>query len=355
VERRPRDLSLPHLRDLLVRRSDPYEGMDLEPCRRVGGFCWAFGGIVAVLLMLAAPPTEAIGHAGWYVGLATNAVCYVGAFLLLRPGSTVGFQWMLVGSYAAVAQIAIAEWLAGGHDTPYHLLYLLVGILTPAVHPPRRAATLIATSLVALAAPLAYERTSALWVSEIVLQGAFTCLLAFIVWAILGAARQMRLELAEQARLDTLTGLRNRRAFDESLKLERARCERYGGRLSLLILDLDGFKAVNDRLGHLAGDRALARAADALEAAVRIPDACFRWGGDEFAVLLVDSGMEAAQEVGRRVQATVAEHCALDDGSTLSLRFGAAELAPGQSAEELVAAADTALLEAKRTAPYYTF
>jgi diguanylate cyclase (GGDEF)-like protein len=148
--------------------------------------------------------------------------------------------------------------------------------------------------------------------------------------------------------------LRNRRGFDESLKVELARRERNGGRLSLLLVDLDGFKAVNDRLGHLAGDRALARCAEVLGTAVRAPDACFRWGGDEFAVLLVDSGIEAAEEVGLRVQATVAEHSYLDDGSPLSVRFGAAELEAGQSAEDLVAAADAALLEAKG-APYYTF
>jgi diguanylate cyclase (GGDEF)-like protein len=201
---------------------------------------------------------------------------------------------------------------------------------------------------------LAYEGGNELLVSELLLQAAFTCLLAVIVWAILGAARQMRLDLAAEARLDRLTRLGNRHAFEESLEVELARRERYGGSISLVLLDLEGFKAVNDRLGHLAGDRALTHCAEALRAAVRAPDACFRWGGDEFAVLLVDSGIEAAEEVGLRVRATVAEHCSLDDGSPLSLRFGAAELQPGQGAGDLVAAADVALKEAKR-APYYTF
>jgi hypothetical protein len=92
VERRPRDLSLPHLRDLLARRSEPYEGMDLEPCRRVGGVCWAFGGVVGLLLMLVvSPPTEAIGRSGWYVALGTNAMSYVGAyccFALVRASAS---------------------------------------------------------------------------------------------------------------------------------------------------------------------------------------------------------------------------------------------------------------------------
>lgn len=354
MERRPRDLSLLHLRDLLARRSDPYEGMDLEPCRRVGGVCWAFGGVVGVLLMLVAPPTEELGHAGWYVAAGVNAISYAGAVLLLRRGSRVGFGGLLVCSYVAIAQVAIGEWLSGGNNTPYHLLFLMVGILPPAVHPPRRAVALLAASLVALAAPLAYGSASALLVSEVLLQGAFTCLLAVIAWVILAAAREMRLDLLAEARVDDLTGLGNRRAFGEALKVELARRERYGGRLSLLLLDLDGFKEVNDRLGHLAGDHALTSSAKALQDAVRIPDSCFRWGGDEFAVLLPDSGLASAREVGRRVQANVAEHCELDDGSSLSLRFGAAELEAGRRAGDLVAAADAALLEAK-AAPYYTF
>jgi len=84
------------------------------------------------------------------------------------------------------------------------------------------------------------------------------------------------------------------------------------------------------------------------------PTPAFAGGGDEFAILLSDSGIDAAQEVGRRVQAHVAEHCELDDGSSLSLRFGAAQLGAGQGGGDLVAAADVALLEAK-AAPYYTF
>ena len=183
MERRPRDLSLPHLRDLLARRSDPYGGMDLEPCRRVGGVCWGFGGVVSVLLMLVAPPTGAIGHAGWYVALSVTAISFLGAFVLLRRGSRVGFGGLLFCSYVGIAQIAIVEWLAGGHDTPYRLLYLVAAILPPAVHPPRRAAVLLAASLIALAAPLAYESASAILVSELLLQAAFTCLLAFVVWA----------------------------------------------------------------------------------------------------------------------------------------------------------------------------
>jgi diguanylate cyclase (GGDEF)-like protein len=148
--------------------------------------------------------------------------------------------------------------------------------------------------------------------------------------------------------------LRNRRGFDESLKVDLVRRERNGGRLSLLLVDLDGFKAVNDRLGHLAGNRALARCAEVLGTAVRAPDACFRWGGDEFAVLLVDSGIEAAEEVGLRVQATVAEHSYLDDGSPLSVRSAPPSSKPARAPKTSSRRPTLRCLEAKG-APYYTF
>jgi hypothetical protein len=101
-------------------------------------------------------------------------------------------------------------------------------ILPPAVHPPKRAAALIAAGLLALAAPLLYESATSLLIAEIVLQGSFTVLLAFFTWAIVGAARQMRLELEAEARVDDLTGLGNRRAFEQALNLELAHRARPG-------------------------------------------------------------------------------------------------------------------------------
>ena len=95
-----------------------------------GRLCWAFGGVVIRFSLSRAPPSERPG--GWYVALCANAVAYAGAYLLLRRRSRVGFGGLLASSYVGIAQVAIVEWLAGGHDTPYHLLYLVAAILPPA-------------------------------------------------------------------------------------------------------------------------------------------------------------------------------------------------------------------------------
>jgi diguanylate cyclase (GGDEF)-like protein len=95
-------------------------------------------------------------------------------------------------------------------------------------------------------------------------------------------------ELAKLAREDPLTGLANRRYFDEAMQREIARCRRTGSGFALVTLDLDGFKRVNDRLGHAAGDRMLLDVSDRLLAFIRRTDLAARMGGDEFALLLVN-------------------------------------------------------------------
>src|SRR6185312_6476997 len=104
----------------------------------------------------------------------------------------------------------------------------------------------------------------------------------------------------ELASRDPLTGLLNHREFHETVSRELERCRRYGGRLSVALFDLDGFKTVNDVSGHAAGDRVLRGAAERLEAACRGSDMAFRIGGDEFALLLPEtSGPDAANVAAR--------------------------------------------------------
>ncbi len=150
-----------------------------------------------------------------------------------------------------------------------------------------------------------------------------------------------RMELKEsirRAETDALTGLYNRAAYD--LRLERAvkRCARQGEPLTLMLLDLDRFKEVNDTHGHQYGDRYLQRMADAMRAAVRTEvDHPCRMGGDEFAIILF-----APPAVAERVAQDVLQ--AMDG----RVSIGIAPLLPGDTPERLVARADTALYEAKR-------
>jgi diguanylate cyclase (GGDEF)-like protein len=121
-----------------------------------------------------------------------------------------------------------------------------------------------------------------------------------------------------------------------------------GDPLSVLVGDIDDFKDFNDRYGHLEGDRVLQGVAESLRAALRRPDVAYRWGGDEFAVILPEADQGGAEQVAQRVRAAVARTTG-PDGAPLGLATGVAEFDPdgGQTAEELLEAADQALMRTK--------
>jgi diguanylate cyclase (GGDEF)-like protein len=113
--------------------------------------------------------------------------------------------------------------------------------------------------------------------------------------------REMQRKLEEQSVTDALTGLKNRRFFDERLHEEFRRAQRYGDHLSLIMVDLDHFKQVNDRYGHPGGDAVLREAAALIRASIRDPDICARYGGEEFAVILPRTHLSGALAVAERV------------------------------------------------------
>ncbi len=155
--------------------------------------------------------------------------------------------------------------------------------------------------------------------------------------------------------LDGLTGIANRRRFDEVLDAEWRRARRAGLPLSLLMIDIDHFKAYNDTYGHHAGDDCLRRVAHALSAAlVRAGDFLGRYGGEEFVAILpgaeADQALRTAEDLRTRVVGLGIEHASSSAGSTVSISVGAACVRPGEgeSAASLQAAADKALYRAKR-------
>jgi diguanylate cyclase (GGDEF)-like protein len=153
----------------------------------------------------------------------------------------------------------------------------------------------------------------------------------------------------EIARVDGITGLFNRRHFDERLHGEIDRHSRYGDILSILLLDLDNFKKYNDTYGHLAGDRLLVHAGKIVAGAIRSSDLAFRYGGDEFAVILPNSSTMDAFSVAERIREKIAFEMAsrqLD----ISISIGVASWpGDGSTLDELCYAADMALYYAKRT------
>jgi diguanylate cyclase (GGDEF)-like protein len=147
---------------------------------------------------------------------------------------------------------------------------------------------------------------------------------------------------AHESRHDALTGLLNRRAYEERLPVEISRASRYGWPLSLCLLDLDGFKAVNDTLGHPAGDEVLRRVAALIDES-RLADDGFRIGGDEFAILMPQTCREDAALVATRLCRTIGEIEIAD--TSIDASFGLAEGLDDPAA--LHAAADLELLAAK--------
>jgi diguanylate cyclase (GGDEF)-like protein len=158
-------------------------------------------------------------------------------------------------------------------------------------------------------------------------------------------ARRFR-EARQLADIDALTGLHNRRYFHETLAREASRAHRYERKLALVVFDLDDFKEINDRIGHLAGDTVLAEAAERVRSVVRTSDVACRVGGDEFAVILPESSLDDADQLYRRIQNAISSR-PLGQGGNLYLSAGVAELRAEDDPVSFFQRADDALYRAK--------
>jgi len=164
--------------------------------------------------------------------------------------------------------------------------------------------------------------------------------------------RRTQQKLAEQAITDELTGLKNRRAFDERLQEEFRRAQRYSDPVSLIMLDLDNFKNVNDRFGHPFGDTVLRGAAEQIRTSTRDPDICARYGGEEFAVILPKTHLSGALSVAERIWKQLGEREYQPEGAppirvTASLGLAFYPSREILTPELLLRFADEALYQAK--------
>jgi diguanylate cyclase (GGDEF)-like protein len=264
---------------------------------------------------------------------------------LLRSGIGVRRIIALVMLLAAVAAVAYLErWIGGQLDL--RLLYFLI-VLTGAILLPR----LLALTVAAAVAVVSVGISGAVGVSLVI--NGLTHLLMYGYAALLTNNWEYeRRRLMRMSRVDELTGLPNLRALQEQLPSRLGPAARAGRRMAVMMMDVDSFKAVNDRLGHGVGNELLKEVANLLRFAVRVGDEPFRFGGDEFVLLLSDADGAGARVVATRIQEIYKSMGQTLRGTDVEVSFSigiAVFPEDGGTPEMLLERADEALLQAKRT------
>ncbi len=304
---------------------------------------WVTGTSTFTVSILFAPPAAGLGGLLWgvsAVGYAMSATLWLRRHHL--PDWTPDASGYLCYLLATIVTAASRD--AG---TPFGLFYFWVVVVSCHFLPLRRAIPQIVVVPPAYALALVLTGDPPFpWVQWALLS------LTVAAVGISVSAMRVRIErlvgvLADSARTDALTGLRNRRAFEEALEVELERAARTHQPLALIIGDLDHFKAVNDQLGHPAGDAVLRRAAEAFREEVRRGDVAFRIGGEEFAVVAPGLDTANAHLLAERLRRAVG--AALADGQLpVTVSLGVASYPEhGPDAVALMASADGACYLAK--------
>jgi diguanylate cyclase (GGDEF)-like protein len=252
-------------------------------------------------------------------------------------------SWSL--SYVAlITALAAAD---GGVRSPVALVYFLTLVFAALAYPLASVVVVSMTSVAACAglALVMDDGTNAAGISSASYLWVFTACLALAGVMCMWQSRinsSLRDDLTRLSRLDALTGSLNRRGLAEVHDTELARAARDGQPLGLLMLDLDGFKAVNDTLGHAAGDELLAWTSSAIEGVIRPGDASARLGGDEFAIVLPGADLDLAEDVASRIRHALAERVRATTGAAALL-----DVSEGD-ADSLLREADAALYAVRR-------
>jgi diguanylate cyclase (GGDEF)-like protein len=264
---------------------------------------------------------------------------------LLRDGigirRIIGLAFLLM----AVAAVAYLERSLGG-TLDLRLLYFLI-VLCAAILLPRLVALAVAAGVTVVSVGISGVEGTTLIINGL------THLLMYGYAALLTNNWELeRRRLMRMSRVDELTGLHNLRALQEQLPTWLGPAARTGRRMAVLMMDLDGFKGVNDQLGHGVGNELLKEVANLLRFAVRVGDEPFRFGGDEFVLLLSDADGAGAKVVATRIQDIYRSMGQTLRGTDVDVSFSigiATFPEDGGTPETLLARADAALLEAKRT------
>jgi diguanylate cyclase (GGDEF)-like protein len=330
---------------------DHYALIDQRRAGHLAGFLFCCAGVLAAV-MLAFDPPDAPGRGGWLPPALLILLAFVSGLAMILNRRTMRTNQLMVTGLSGPVMLGTLQWLTNGEPAYAQLLILSV-LWSATVLPPLRLAVIAGLDAAVVFLPRLYSTHPDVLLQEIATIGTvwtLACVCAIHAERMRRIRRVLvdeRVEADELARVDALTGLGNRRALDEALVAQVAVAARADRPLSALVGDLDNFKQINDRFGHHGGDRILEHVAAVMRDVVRAPDSCFRWGGDEFVVLLPEAGLAEAEDVAARVAMAIAARCFAPDGTAIGITIGTAQHTTGQTGSHLLAVADDALLATK--------
>jgi diguanylate cyclase (GGDEF)-like protein len=304
---------------------------------RVGGLLWLFAALLTPALALL--PQVRVDSVPLMVASSVAAVAWGALALWVLDWRRLPDWVMTVATLCAAAYTALTVATTGGMDSPARIYIFLILVFAAAFLGRRAAALLILACAVEHALPAAWSGDVSAAIAEL----AFTAPVFYIVAGVVIGGREL---LAQRAFTDPLTGLANHRAFQEQLHVEVARAQRHGRPLALALLDVDRFKSINDLAGHATGDRVLAKLAGRLRAGLRTEDVIARTGGDEFAVLLPETGEDEAFAVLERARREL-EVTPLFEGMHVTVSAGICVLGRAADGDTLLRLADGALYWSK--------
>jgi diguanylate cyclase (GGDEF)-like protein len=282
-----------------------------------------------------------------------------GGFVLLvhdlLPSDALGPAKFIVEGSVAITFVTLLVVLTGGATSPFFYAYPLIVAGAALVVPPTVTLALAAIASVgfvaaAILAPGAWP-LSAATIAQMAIDLMALILIAYVAMVVAREQRRSRDAAIRLSAIDSLTGLFNRAYFFAALEREIARSARSGRGFCLLMMDLDGLKAINDRHGHFVGDRVLRGVGEAIRTGVRRIDTPARYGGDEFVVLLPETDPTGGFVLAEKIRLGVAERTFDASGHEIrtSLSIGIVDYPyDGATADELMISADTAMYLSKR-------
>lgn len=338
----------PPIRDRLtwrgLLRPEAHESRDPAVTASAFGAMYAAGSISGLLLL-------SVGDTVFEDETATALACVAG--LILSLICLIGYRRLPRASFHLIALAGtglitlVTATSADGSEATFAPLFSFIAIVSLLLFR-LRYGVVHAVIAVGVFTGLVIAKDTEFATHLIVAEVAVTAALGLIVSVLRTRSRTIESELGEEAYSDELTGLANRRRFDERLRLELGRLERKPAPLSLIICDLDHFKRINDKFGHPAGDVVLSRVARAIGGAVRGTDLAARVGGEEFGVILPDAGPDAAIAAAERIRAAVAAELEGEEFATTISCGASTALPPSDDPGAIFGRADEALYAAKK-------